>query len=188
MEKKNIIIIISVILCIALIVLLALLMRRSPKNERGDEQFREEYLSETVIPSNIIVLYNYKGANSRTDLYKSFKQFIDIIQSISKQVKDPSSSGDYFDSNYIQVRENLGINRKDDFESLVKAILGKNLDYTKYVYSKIDPDSISDSKDYFEFNIDFYFGKDVESSVPLNVHVMWSNYKNMSDTVKYKIN
>lgn len=145
--------------------------------------FSKEYESQTILPRNIVELYNYEGDYERDDFYKNIKLYTDYLSYLSENV-DVSKIDTFYTQNSEEIESITGNTGIENFTELINKLQGKNVDVTKLRYAEIEKQSSSTEDGYFKFVINIYYGEETaqESSLEkLSINVSWAE-----DTSKEK--
>lgn len=168
-KKNNKVLLILIVLVIVLIIIVIsqCLIKENKKKTQTFEEFSSEYEGKTVLPRNIIELYNYSGEYDRDYLYKDMKVLIDYISYLNKNVEE-SNLKDFYNKNSSSIEDILGISVFSEFKSFFDAIKGKKVDENNFAYAEVVLDSSETVASYYYFDLNLYYN-DEKEPIKLNV-------------------
>lgn len=184
-------IIILLLICLVTLVILVSFLSKQYKTKRYEEsiaefqEFREKYEAETILARNPTVIFGYDGEYDRDYLYRDMKKFADYMYYLKDNVT--SQNLDEFYSKYsADIAEYLGITNKDEFIKFIEELEKKEISEEKFRYAEFVKGSIGNTKEYFSFKINFYYGEDSEDGHKVVFLVNFANYKYLDIDVKYE--
>lgn len=178
---KRALIISSTILLLFGIVLMILRLGFSEKKQTFEE-FEIQYQEETILPKNMLELYNYKGERNFSEVYRSLKIFSEYISYLNKNILTDSDLEKFFEVNKVEIKDKLGIVDYELFRKFIENLKDKKVDINDFEYAEIESGSSVLQSKYYSFNVIMHYK---ENSI--KIKIKFANKNNIKRKIIYSI-